>query len=137
VSVTNLTLSRTGTLNLPTANNFTGTTALNGPTVNLGSAAAIGSGALTVTSGTLQTSATAGLALGNAVTLNNAALTLAGSNNLLFTGAGNIVLGGLNNTPTVTNPAVTALNGAISAPGNLIKAGAGTLILSCPNTYVG
>ena len=108
VSGTNLTLAGGGTVNLPSANTFSGTTSLAGSTLNLGSVAGIGAGTLTLTSGTLPTSVGSGLALSNAVVLNNAAVTLGGSNPILFTAAGSVTLNGLNNTLTVTNTAVTA-----------------------------
>jgi CBS-domain-containing membrane protein len=67
-----------------------------------------------------------GVTLSNAVTLSNSAVTLGGSNPLALTGA--VALNGLNNTVAVTNTALTAFVGVVSGTGNLIKAGAGTLV---------
>src|SRR5262249_15000335 len=98
VSGTNLTLAGPGTVQLPTANAFTGSTSLAGSTLVLGNTAAVGPGNLVLTAGTLSTSA--GLALANAVILNNASVTLDGSNPLVFGSAGGVTLNGLNNTLT-------------------------------------
>ncbi len=139
-----LTLSGAGTVTLNAANTYTGTTWLNGGTLVLGNAAALTGGALSLTGGTLQTAVAGGVSLGNAVTLNNAAVTFSGSNPIVFTAAGSVTLGGLNNTVTVGNAAGTPLvvwNGTVTtlagAVGNLIKSGPGTLVLSGANNYTG
>ena len=76
----------------------------------MGATTAIGTGALNLINGTLQTSATGGILLTNTVTFNNSTLTLAGSNPLLFSGAAGLG-GSANNLLTVTNTAVTDFNG--------------------------
>src|SRR5262249_23751655 len=135
----NLTVAGGGTVKLPTANNLgTGSTALDGGTTpQLRNTAGTGPRTLGPNTCTPQTQSTTGLALRNAVTLNNASVTLGGTNPLLFTAAGSVTLNGINNTLAVTNTALTNINSVISGTGNLTKTGAGTLILSGANTYVG
>src|SRR5262249_53230378 len=131
-----LTLVGGGTLNLPAANAITGTTSLIGTAVNLGASNAFASGALTLVSGGLQTSAAAGLLFTNAVTISNANVTLGGVNPLLFSGA--VTLAGNNSILNVTSTALTDFNGVISGTAFLTKAGAGTLTLSNnASTYTG
>ena len=89
--------------------------------LTLGTATAIGTGTLNLINGSLQTSATGGVLLTNAVTFNNSSVTFAGSNPLLFSGAA--MLNGTNNILTVTNTALTDFNGIISGGGILTKAG--------------
>ena len=101
-----VTAAGTGQVTLSQTNlGLTGTDALNGGTLTLGAVGALGGGALTVTSGTIQASVPGGVTLTNiAPTLNNASLTLAGTNPLLF--AGNVALNGSVNVVNVTNTPV-------------------------------
>ncbi len=135
LSGTNLTLAGSGTVNLPTANAFTGSTTLAGATLNLGDVKAIGAGGLALVSGTLTATATGGLLLTNPLTFNNSVVTLGGTNPLLFSGAANLL--GTNNTLTVTNTAATVLDGVVGGAANLTKAGPGTLVLAGANTFTG
>ncbi|WP_233235904.1 autotransporter-associated beta strand repeat-containing protein [Bordetella sp. LUAb4] len=93
-------------------NTFGGGVALNGGAVTLGSATALGTGALTVTNaGTLNSTST--LVATNAVNLNTGStLTVNGANDL-------------------------TLGGAIAGDGALIKQDGGTLTLTGTNTYTG
>ncbi|WP_353744706.1 autotransporter-associated beta strand repeat-containing protein, partial [Sphingomonas sp. 66-10] len=87
-----LTLGGTGTVTLNGANAYTGGTTLSGGGgLALGGNAALGSGALIVSGlgGTL-TTVLPGLALANAIDLNDATLTLGGGNNIVLNG----VIGG-------------------------------------------
>ena len=143
----------TGTVNATTV----GVYALNldGGTLVVGNSSLV-SGGLSLTSGTLQTSVSGGLSVPYATTLNNATVTFAGSNSLLFTGpvflggqAANVSAGNgnppanilgqfTNNTVSVNNTAPTVFDGVMSGPGTLfIGSGTGALILSGANTYTG
>src|SRR5204862_192323 len=75
--------------------------------------AALGTGTVTLTAGTVQTANSSGVLLTNAVNFNNANGTLGGSNPLLF-GAGTVTLNGTNNVLNVTNTAVTNFNNVIT-----------------------
>src|SRR5205085_12084017 len=85
-----------------------------------------------------------GVAVYNPVILNNAFITFAGSNPLVFTGAvspAGISANSTNNTLTVTNSAATVFAGVINntAPNTAIltKTGSSPLTLSGTNTYGG
>src|SRR5206468_3457430 len=72
-----LVLAGTQTLNLPNANTDTNPVTLNGATVNLSNATSLGSGTLTLTAGTVQT--TTPLTLAELITFsNNGTATIAG-----------------------------------------------------------
>ena len=74
---------------------------------------------------------TTNLVTGRALTF--AADAVIGGSNATFTGTVN--LGGVSRTLTITNP-ITSFEGTVSN-GGLIKAGAGTLILTATNPYAG
>jgi uncharacterized repeat protein (TIGR01451 family) len=130
-----LTKAGGGALVLKAANTYAGGTVLSAGTLTVGTNSALGTGALTITSGTI--TATHGpVSLANALTLGGN-FTVAGSQALTFTGT--TTLTGTR-TITVTNTSSTKLAGNIgqSASGlGLTKAGAGTLILSGTNSYTG
>jgi autotransporter-associated beta strand protein len=72
--------------------------------------------------------------LGNAITFTGSPLIISGTNSLELSGA--ISLGASARTITVDNTASTTISGLIdSTGGGLTKSGAGTLILTAPNTY--
>lgn len=74
--------------------------------------------------------------LGNAITFNGSPLIISGTNALELAGA--IGLGASTRTITVDNTAATTISGLIGGTaGGLTKLGAGTLILTAPNTYSG
>src|SRR5205814_10008107 len=124
-----------GTATLSQANNYTGGTTLNGGTLNVNAAGALGSGAFTVAGGTINNTS------GGAITsnTNNAqvwagSFTFTGSNNL-NPGTGNVTL---NASPTVTTSAGNLTVGGAAADEtrtSLTKARAGTLTLTSARTY--
>jgi autotransporter-associated beta strand protein len=160
----NLSLTKSGasTWTLTGVNGYKGSTTVSGGTLALGIAGAIPStSAVTVSAGTLdlanfdQTlSAATALTMGGtasvtpAVTTGTGTLTLGGNvtysatnNGLGSTITGKLSLGGAERTFTVgdsTNAAEDmAISANISGAYGLIKAGAGTLVLSGANTYAG
>jgi autotransporter-associated beta strand protein len=130
-----LTQAGTGLLALTAANTYSGGTTLGAGTIEVGNNNALGTGTLTLKSGTF-------MALGSAVTLPNAVtlaggVTIGGSLGITFNGAATLTG---SRTLTVTNTALTTFAAAIgqSASGfGLTKAGTGTLVLAAANTYTG
>jgi autotransporter-associated beta strand protein len=120
----NFTKGGSGTLTFTAANSYTGTTAINGGTVNLsGSSATLGAGDVSVASGA---TLAAGSASGSANTLTGS-LTVAGGGNLNV-GSGtyggltvnNLTLGGsAGNTSTVTFDAGLGANSVLTVNGVL------------------
>lgn len=115
--------SGSATLTLAGTNTFSGATAVNGGTLQLGNSAALqnsnfagGAGALSF--GSLTTATFGGLTGSSNLTLSNTA----GS-------AVALAVGGNNNS--------TTYSGALSGAGGLTKSGAGTLTLSGSNSYTG
>ena len=125
-----------GGLTLSGSNNFSGGTTLgNNSALVLGNSAALGTGALTISGGSLDSS------VANLVNANNnpqnwnANFTFVGTNNLNL-GNGDVTLG--------ASPQVTVAGGTLTAGGNVsgssfgvTKAGTGMLSLSGVNTYGG
>lgn len=100
-----------GTLTLAGANTFGGGTQISGGNLVVGANTSLGTGDLTVNGPSTLQSLT-GVALANNVTLNGAALTVSGAQDV-------------------------ALNGIVSGGGSLVKQGANTLTLSGANTFQG
>jgi len=108
-----LTKAGAGVLALNAANSFAGGATISAGTVAIGNNNALDTGTLTFSgAGTLRVGA-ATLALGNTTLTLNAAATVDTFANML------------------------TISGVIGGSGNLTKTGAGTLILSGPNTYTG
>jgi autotransporter-associated beta strand protein len=129
-----LTKAGVGLLVLSGTDSYGGTTTLSAGTLGLGNAAALGSGTLALSGGTLE--AVGGpLSLANAVTLGGN-VTLGGACDLTFTGPATLTY---SRTLTVTNTGTTAFAGNIGATAAyaLTKAGPGVLVLSGTNTYTG
>lgn len=138
-----LTKLGTGALTLSAANTFTGGVTLRQGTLNIGNAAALGTGTLTI-DGTCSLDNTSGAAItlstNNSIALSGGSPTFVGTSDLNL-GTGVITLSGANRTITVTNAAATlTVGGAIGDAGQvrgLTKSGVGTLILGGASTYTG
>ena len=141
--------SNSGTLTLAGNNTYTGGTTLNsGSTLNINAAgtsstnSALGTGTLTINGGTIDngSAGTIALATNNAQTWNGD-FVFTGTHDLSF-GNGAVSLGasaGASRTIT-TNAGTLTIGGIISngtTANSLIKAGAGSLVLSGVNTYTG
>ena len=128
-----------GTVVLNNANSYSGGTILAAPATSVlqvGHGNALGSGPLTLVSGTIDANVAVNLGA-NAVMVPNTAVTIGGANNLIFSNA--ITLIG-NAAITVSNTAQTIFNGTIGGTGQLDLVNAGTTILaptSGANTYTG
>ncbi|WP_419816090.1 autotransporter-associated beta strand repeat-containing protein [Glacieibacterium sp.] len=101
----------TGTLRLNGTNSFA-SAAINSGTLAIGSAGALGTGRLTVNTGTTLQAAVTGLVFANAVTLVGA-------------------------TTVDTQALALSLTGIIGGSGSMAKIGSGALTLSAANTYTG
>ncbi len=125
----------TGALTIANSNGYSGGTTLNAGLLNINNPSAIGSGLLTINSGTLDnTSGTAIAMTTNNPQLWNADIVFNGSNDLNM-GSGTVALGA---SRVVTVLGSNLSVGGISGPGfSLTKAGTGTLTLAGANTYNG
>lgn len=129
-----LTKAGAGALSLNGANTFSGGATLTAGRLNIGNESALGTGAFTISGGSIDNTSGADVTITNALNLNGD-FTFAGSANLSLT-SGEVVL--------TTNRAITvssntlSLSGVVSGTGfSLTKAGAGTLTLTGVNTYTG
>lgn len=94
------------------------------------------SGTTTVSTGTIQTTAANALSATSAHVVNgNLDLNSFSQTILNLSGSGNVLLG--SGTLTTGDAATTSFTGAISGNGVLTKQGAGTFILTGPNSYSG
>ncbi len=127
----------TGTLTLTAANTFTGGFTLNGGTMNINNASALGTaaGIFTIAGGTTINNTT-----GEAITMVNHPQTWNGNftftgTNTLNMGAGAVTLGA--NTQVTLGASTLTVGGVISGGYSLAEAGAGILTLSGANTFTG
>ena len=116
-------INGTGSVTIANNNTYTGGTTLNGGTLNIKSAGALGTGPITLNGGTFDNTSGALLALStnNAVNLNGN-VTFTGTNDLTL-GTGTVTLVGSSTLNTVAGVLTT---GPIFGTGNLTKSGAGT-----------
>lgn len=128
-----------GQLNLNGTNSYSGTTNINNVAaiLGIGSNNATGTGTLRFGEGTIQSTDSTARSIGNAIDFASN-ITMGGTGDLTFTGA--VALGNAANgikTATVNNGRTT-FSGVLSSTdtaGQLVKEGAGTLILTANNTY--
>lgn len=121
-----LTKAGSGTLTLSGANIFTGGVTLSAGTLNINSSTALGTGAFTITTGTIDNTSGASITLSNNNAQNwNGDFTFKGTNNLNL-GTGAVTLSATRQV-TVTANTLT-VGGTLSASSfNLTKTGSGTL----------
>jgi autotransporter-associated beta strand protein len=112
LGVGSMTKTGAGILSLTAVNYYSGGTFLNAGVLNINNSAALGSGAVVVDGGTLQTAST--ITFSNAISIN-------GGKSLTVDTLGNNSI----------------LSGIISGGGTLVNASTGTLILTGANTYTG
>ncbi|HYO07841.1 MAG TPA: autotransporter-associated beta strand repeat-containing protein [Tepidisphaeraceae bacterium] len=131
ISGSSLVKSGAGSLTINNANTYANGTTLSAGTLNLNNASAIGTGTLTITGGALGNTSGAPVALStNNVQAWNGDFSFAGSSDLDM-GTGAVTLGGAGTSRTVTVAAGTLTVGEVrSAAYDLVKQGAGTLILT-------
>ncbi|MDR3459764.1 MAG: autotransporter-associated beta strand repeat-containing protein [Verrucomicrobiae bacterium] len=138
----NLTVNGSGTVTLagtPTPGiSYSGTfaaTVLNGGTLQLAGANALGTGTLTINGGNLDSSIANLVNLGNNVQTWNGSFGFIGTQNLNI-GSGAVAMNA--NCMVTVNANTFEVDGVITGNGNsLTKAGAGTLFLNNANTYLG
>jgi len=124
-----------GTTTLNAANTYSGGTTLSAGRLNLNNASAIGTGALTITGGSIDATVP-GITLSTNNVLNlNADFTFAGTNNLNL-GTGDINLNA-NRIITVTANTLTLGGNITSELYTITKQGDGTLNLTGTNAYTG
>ena len=134
-STSTLTKKGTGPLALNGANSYDGATTLQAGTLTLGNASALGTGALTISGGNLDSSVVDLVNMNNNAQAWNADFTFGGTQNLNL-GTGGVTMSA-NRQVTVTAKTLT-VGGAIGGGAfSLTKAGAGTLVLTGPNTFTG
>ena len=132
----NLVISGSGTQGLAGSNTYTGGTTLSSGQLNLNNASALGSGALTISGGTIGNTSGAAITLSTNNAQNwNGDFTFTGSNDLNL-GSGAVTMNS-SRTVTVASNNLT-VGGTISGSGySLTKVGTGTLTLGGANTYSG
>ena len=130
-----LTKSGTGKLTINNANTYAGGTTVNGGTLVLGNANAIGTGTLTLGGGNLDSSVADLVNAGNNVQAWNSDFTFVGTENLDL-GSGAVTMSA-NRTVTVSAKTLT-VGGAVGGGAvGITKLGAGTLNLKGTNTFTG
>jgi len=150
-----LTKTGTGAVTLTGLNTYSGVTTMNGGTLRLSGASAatggvvhnggilcinhasgLGTGTLTINSGSLENTSGGAVTVANNVQIWNGDFTWKGEYYALNLGAGPITLGA-DVTVTVNNVVAFTVGGVISGDYGLTKAGVNTLNLSGESTYTG
>jgi fibronectin-binding autotransporter adhesin len=133
-----LSKTSTGSLILSSSSNYTGGTTIQEGTLTAGDAQALGGGLATVASGATLNIADK-VVLSMASGLNLSGLGVSGAGALTGTGTaqymGGVTLSADSHVGAAAGAQLT-LTGAITGPHALFKVGAGTVVLSSPNTYV-
>jgi autotransporter-associated beta strand protein len=134
-SATTLTVNGAGVVTIATVNNYAGGTTLSNGLLNLSNSSALGTGAITISGGSLDNTSGAAMTLaGNNAQNWNGSFAFMGSQPL-NTGTGGVTM---NASPTVTvNGSTLTVAGAISGAGALTKNGGGTLVLAASSSYGG
>lgn len=131
-----LTKNGSSGLTINTANTYAGGSTLNGGTLNLNNASAIGTGTFTISGGMIDntTGASITLSTNNAQTWSGDFAF--GGTRALNLGTGAVTLGS-NRTITTNGSEALTVGGAIGGNFSLTKAGTGTLVLTGVNTFSG
>jgi autotransporter-associated beta strand protein len=130
-----LSVTGAGAVTIANSNSYTGGTTLGNGLLNLSNSAAIGSGPLTLSGGTLDNTSGAGMLLaGNNPQNWNGDFTFVGSNNLNL-GTGPVTLA--SNRNVTVNANTLTVGGVISGGGGLTLNGGGSLLLTASNSYSG
>ncbi|MEO5714863.1 MAG: autotransporter-associated beta strand repeat-containing protein [Luteolibacter sp.] len=129
-----LTKNGTGSLTIENANSYPSGTTFNGGALKLNNNSAIGSGTLTIGTGSpkvLDNTSSAGVSFfSNAAQNWNDDFTFTGTNDLDF-GSGAVTVGGSGTDRTITTTAGTLSAGEVKAAAQgLVKQGAGTLVIA-------
>ena len=136
---TSLLMNGPGALTINNSNVYTGGTSLGGGLLNLGNAAALGSGTLTISGGSLDNSSGTAMTLAGNIAQNwNGSFAFLGSSPLNM-GTGPVTLG-TSATVTLCGTGALTVAGAIGDGGNnysLTVIGPGPLVLAGSNTYGG
>jgi fibronectin-binding autotransporter adhesin len=132
---TSMTINGPGAVTIGTSNAFTGGINLLAGLLNIANSAALGSGPLTISGGTLDNTSGAALTLAGSIAKNVNGSFVFGGSSPLNTGSGAVALGG-SATVTVSGTGALTIGGAISG-GALTKNGPGTLVLAADNSYSG
>jgi fibronectin-binding autotransporter adhesin len=134
VGVTSMTINGPGAVTIGTSNAYTGGTNLLGGRLNIANSAALGSGTLTISSGTLDNTGGAALTLAGSFAKNISGGFVFGGSSPLNTGSGAVALGAPA-TITVSGTGGLTIGGALSGAGALTKNGPGTLILTTNSSF--
>ncbi|MBI3162007.1 MAG: autotransporter-associated beta strand repeat-containing protein, partial [Chloroflexi bacterium] len=134
VAARTLTKTGAGTLTLPVANTFTGGFTLSAGTLNINHASALGSGAFTITGGTIDNTSAGTIALANSQNW-NADFTFTGTQSLTANGSVTI---SASRAVTISANTLT-VNGVVGPASNrrLTKNGTGTMTLAGANIFTG
>ena len=121
-------------LTISTSNSYSDGTTLSAGTLRIGDNAALGTGVVTVTGGTISSDGGSARTLANAFAFNGNTTLGSGVDTGVLTLSGTLDLGGA--TRTLTTPSDVTFAGVV-VNGGLTKSGTGTLSLTAANSYTG